>query len=59
MVGLGSLECFICQAVGYTEDDVPALVEQTLPQHRVTKLSPVPAGEDELRDLFQQSMSIW
>ena len=28
--------------------DIPALVEGTLPQHRVTKLSPRPAGPEEL-----------
>lgn len=47
------------QAVGYTEADVPALVAGTLPQHRVTKLSPRPAGEVELTELFRQSMRIW
>ena len=46
-------------AVGYGESDIPALVEGTLPQHRVTKLSPVPAGAEELTALFQQSMTIW
>lgn len=46
-------------AVGYTEQDIPALVAGTLPQHRVTKLSPIPAGESELTDLFQQSLRIW
>jgi hydroxyacid-oxoacid transhydrogenase len=46
-------------AVGYTADDIPALVEGTLPQHRVTKLSPRPAGADELAELFRQSLSIW
>ena len=46
-------------AVGYTEDDIPALVEGTLPQHRVTKLSPRPAGETELTELFRNSMTIW
>ena len=45
--------------LGYTDDDIPALVQGTLPQHRVTKLSPVPAGEDELTKLFQTSMKIW
>ncbi len=47
------------EAVGYTETDIPALVEGTLPQHRVTKLSPVPAGPEQLADLFRASMRIW
>ena len=46
-------------AVGYTPADVDALVAGTLPQHRVTKLSPVPAGPDELRRLFLDSMTLW
>jgi hydroxyacid-oxoacid transhydrogenase len=46
-------------AVGYTRNDIPALVEGTLPQHRVTKLSPVPAGREELTTLFEKSMVIW
>ena len=36
------------RAIGYSSSDIPALVEGTLPQHRVTKLSPRPAGPDEL-----------
>ncbi len=47
------------EAVGYTEADIPALVEGTLPQHRVTKLSPIPAGPEELTALFRASMRIW
>ena len=46
-------------AVGYTTDDIRALVQGTLPQHRVTKLSPRPAGEAELTSLFEESMTIW
>lgn len=46
-------------AVGYTRDDIPALVEGTLPQHRVTKLSPIPAGTAELSQLFEDSLTIW
>ena len=46
-------------AVGYTPDDIPALVDGTLPQHRVTKLSPRPAERAELTSLFEESMRIW
>lgn len=46
-------------AVGYTGADIPALVEGTLPQHRVTKLSPIPAGPEDLASLFRTSMRIW
>lgn len=46
-------------AVGYGPADIPALVQGTLPQHRVTKLSPIPAGEQELTNLFQASLEIW
>jgi hydroxyacid-oxoacid transhydrogenase len=46
-------------AIGYTEPDIAPLVAGTLPQHRVTKLSPRPAGEAELTELFRASMRIW
>jgi hydroxyacid-oxoacid transhydrogenase len=46
-------------AVGFTPNDVDALVKGTLPQHRVTKLSPRPAGEAELKRLFLDSMTCW
>jgi hydroxyacid-oxoacid transhydrogenase len=46
-------------ALGYTSTDIPALVEGTLPQHRVTKLSPRPAGPDELSRLFEDAMTAW
>jgi hydroxyacid-oxoacid transhydrogenase len=46
-------------AVGYTEADIPALVEGTLPQHRVTKLSPRPFTPDDLAGLFRDAMSYW
>jgi hydroxyacid-oxoacid transhydrogenase len=45
--------------LGFESGDIPALVEGTLPQHRVTKLSPRPAGPDELARLFELSMTIW
>ena len=46
-------------ALGYTSSDIPALVEGTLPQHRVTKLSPRPAGAEELARLFEEAMVAW
>jgi hydroxyacid-oxoacid transhydrogenase len=47
------------KAIGYSSSDIPALVEGTLPQHRVTKLSPRPAGPEELALLFEGSMVAW
>ena len=46
-------------AIGFSEADIPALVEGTLPQHRVTKLSPRPAGREELAALFSNAMRYW
>ena len=45
--------------VGLGPDDVDALVAGTLPQHRVTKLSPRPASESDLRALFLAAMRYW
>ncbi len=47
------------KAVGYTSADIPGLVEGTLPQHRVTQLSPRPVGRDELAGLFEDAMVAW
>lgn len=47
------------RAIGYSSSDIPALVEGTLPQHRVTHLSPRPAGPDELSALFEDAMVAW
>ena len=46
-------------AVGYTREHIPALVEGTLPQHRVTKLSPRPADADALSALFEDALTYW
>lgn len=45
--------------VGYKNDDIPSLVKGTLPQHRVTKLSPRPVDEPELSQLFFESLKLW
>ena len=47
------------RSVGYTRADIPALVQGTLPQARVTKLSPRPVGEPELTHLFEEAMVGW
>ena len=47
------------RAVGYGEADIPDLVKGTLPQHRVTKLSPRAAGEEELAHLFEDALEYW
>jgi len=47
------------KAVGYSSTDIPRLVEGTLPQHRVTKLSPRPASPDDLVAMFEDAMVAW
>jgi hydroxyacid-oxoacid transhydrogenase len=47
------------RAVGYASSDIPGLVEGTLPQHRVTKLSPRPASPDDLARLFADAMTAY
>jgi hydroxyacid-oxoacid transhydrogenase len=47
------------QAVGYTTADIPVLVEGTLPQHRVTKLSPRSFSNDELAGMFRDALQAW
>jgi hydroxyacid-oxoacid transhydrogenase len=46
-------------AVGFGPADVNQLVAGTLPQHRVTKLSPRPANSENLAMLFRDSMTLW
>ena len=45
--------------LGYQSTDIPALVQGTLPQHRVTKLSPRPAGPDDLARIFEEALVAW
>jgi len=45
--------------LGYQSSDIPALVEGTLPQHRVTKLSPRPFGPEDLAKIFSDAMVAW
>ncbi len=46
-------------AIGFSEADAERLAEGTLPQHRVTKLSPRPADKDDLVSLFKGAMRYW
>jgi hydroxyacid-oxoacid transhydrogenase len=45
--------------IGYAASDIPNLVTGTLPQHRVTKLSPRPADSEELAGIFEGAMVAW
>jgi hydroxyacid-oxoacid transhydrogenase len=47
------------RALGYETGDIPKLVAGTLPQHRVTKLSPRTAGPEEFARLFEEAMVAW
>jgi hydroxyacid-oxoacid transhydrogenase len=46
-------------SVGYTKADIPALVQGTLPQARVTRLSPRPVDESDLTHLFEEALTGW
>jgi hydroxyacid-oxoacid transhydrogenase len=46
-------------AVGFGPEDVDQLVAGTLPQHRVTRLSPRPAEAADLKQLFLDSLTLW
>ena len=47
------------RGLGYQSSDIPALVEGTLPQHRVTKLSPRPFEPEDLAQIFSDAMVAW
>jgi hydroxyacid-oxoacid transhydrogenase len=47
------------RSLGYSEIDVEELAKGTLPQHRVTKLSPrQPVELDELANLFKDALDM-
>ena len=46
-------------AIGYGPDDAPQLAAGAMPQARVIKLSPRAVTEDDLRQLFLDSMTLW
>ena len=48
------------ESLGFTKDDIPALVKGVLPQHRVTKLAPAgEPAEEEFATLFSDSMKVY
>jgi len=44
------------RAVGYSSSDIPALVEGTLAQERLTKLSPRPIDAEQLARVFESAL---
>jgi hydroxyacid-oxoacid transhydrogenase len=46
-------------AFGYTEDDIPALVDGALKQRRLLDVAPKQVGADDLRHIIAASMSDW
>lgn len=45
--------------LGYSAADIPALVQGTIPQHRVTKLAPRQPTPEDLAPLFEDAMIAW
>ncbi|ELT90559.1 hypothetical protein CAPTEDRAFT_161201 [Capitella teleta] len=46
-------------AIGYSSSDIPGLVQGTLPQERVTKLSPRQHAAEDLAKIFEDSLTIY
>lgn len=46
-------------ALGYSVNDIPALVQGTLPQERVTKIAPRAQSVDDLTKMFEDSLTIY
>ncbi|XP_015430597.1 PREDICTED: hydroxyacid-oxoacid transhydrogenase, mitochondrial isoform X2 [Dufourea novaeangliae] len=45
--------------LGFKKEDIPTLVQGTLPQHRITKLAPREQSEEDLSRLFENSFTIY
>jgi hydroxyacid-oxoacid transhydrogenase len=46
-------------AVGYVENDVPALVEGAIKQQRLLSIAPRPVGEEDLDAILRESLTNW
>ena len=46
-------------AVGFTEGDIPDLVDGTMKQQRLLATSPRDVTEDDIAGIFRRSMSFW
>jgi alcohol dehydrogenase class IV len=46
-------------AIGYTERDIPALIEGTLRQPRLLSGAPRPVGAPELKLILRDAMQYW
>lgn len=47
------------EAIGFSEADLGALADGTLPQQRLTKLSPRPANREDFIELFRDALRYW
>ena len=45
------------KALGYGREDIPSLVEGTLPQNRVISLAPLAVVTEDLEELFDNAMT--
>ena len=46
-------------ALNFTTDDIPQLVEKTMPQERLTKLSPKTVNPSLLESIILKSMTVY
>jgi hydroxyacid-oxoacid transhydrogenase len=46
-------------ALGYKKEDIPSLVQSTLPQERVLKLSPLKAVEESISRIYEDSLIVY
>ena len=46
-------------AVGYTDADIPDLVDGTMKQQRLLATAPKPVTEDDVADVYRRSIALW